>query len=83
MHQAVRSADIHKDAEVADAGDPSLFHFALGQFLEQALLFGGALFLNGRAFGEDRPVAAAVQLDDLQRDRPADPFGEGALGVLR
>ncbi len=83
MHQAVRPADVHEDAEVADAGDPALFDVALGQLLQQALLFGGALLLHGCALGEDRAVAAAVQLDDLKGDRPADPLSECALRVLR
>ncbi len=55
----------------------------LFQLAQQPLLLRGAALLRGGSFGEDGAVAAAVELDNLQRDRAADPFGERALGVLR
>src|SRR4030095_3166212 len=46
-------------------------------------LLGGALFLDGGALREDCAVATAVELDDFEGDRFADPLGEVVLSVLR
>ena len=83
VDEAVGAADVHEDAEVADAGDAAGTDVAFLQLQEEALLLGGALLLHGGALREDGAVAAAVELDDLQGDVLADPLGEGVLRVLR
>src|SRR5438105_2935424 len=82
MDESVGAADVDEDPEVADAGDCAGLDVPFLELEEEAFLFGGALFLDSSAFGKDRTVAAAVQLDDFEGDSLADPLGERVLSVL-
>ena len=76
MGEAVGPAEVDEDAEVADRGDLAAPDFALGELAQQALLLLSAPFLHGGALGEDGAVAAAVDLDHLHAQHPADLVGE-------
>src|SRR3990172_11355502 len=83
MHETTAPADVHEDAEVTDAGNAPGLDIAFFQLLEEALLLRGAPFLHGRALREDGAVATAVELYDLEGDRPSYPFGQRPLCILR
>ena len=82
VDQAVRTAYVNEDAEVADAGYAAGADLALVELPEEAFLLGGALLLHGRPLGDDGAVAAAVQLNDLNGESTSHPFREGLLGDL-
>ena len=74
--EAVGPTEVDEDAEVADRGDLAAADFTLGELAQQALLLLGAPLLHGRALGKDGAVAAAVDLDHLHAQPPADLVGE-------
>ena len=81
MDEAVGAAEVDEDAEAADAGDLARADLALAQLGEEAVLLLGAPFLHGGALGQDDPVAAAVDLDDLEAQVAADEVGEAAAAL--
>jgi hypothetical protein len=86
MNQAVGPAQVHKGAEIRDAGDDALEHVALVQGGQQPVLLVLAPIAHRRALGEDQTIPLPVHLHDFElhrlADEPRPPLFGVALGVL-
>ena len=76
MDQAVGAAEVDKRAKAGQAADDAPPHVTFLQLFEQVLLLLRAPLPPRRPVREDQAVAAAVDLDDLEGQRPVQPVAK-------
>ncbi len=82
MDQAIGPSQIDENAKVADAGDLAALDLALAQLGQEAVLLLGPPLLHGRPLRENDPVAATVNLDDLNAESLAHPGGQALIARI-
>ncbi len=82
VDEAIGAAEIDKCAKIAPARDPAAQHVSLIELIQQ--LAAAALLPHpvGLAVREYQPAAAAVHLDNLNRNGPALRFGDALLALV-
>jgi len=82
MHQAVRSAEIHKGAKVTQAADNALAYLALMEIIQQAILLILTPLPHGRPLRKDQAVAPPVELNDLEHQVLAHQLAQALDALL-
>ena len=77
MHQAIRPAQVHKHAEVANARHGAVADLPLAQFLQQPVLLLRTPLLKRGPLREDHPVPTPVDLDHFEPQRAAHGLRQG------
>ncbi len=65
MDQPIQPTQVDKQPEIGDLAEPPGAHLALRKFLQQILATRSAPFFGRSLLGKDKPLAAAVNLDDF------------------
>ena len=68
MHQAIRTVNIHKGAEIRQGSHTTRAHFAFFELIEQAFLERFTRLFQGRPFRQDQAAAATIDLDHPHAD---------------
>src|SRR5947209_5299661 len=71
MDEAIGTAEIDEGAEAGQVTDRAAPNLSGLELVEKLVFLFGALLLDGRALRKDEPVAAAIDLNNLQRKSPA------------
>ena len=72
MYQSISSADVDESAKICEAGDPTLAHFAFGQFFQDLVSDHVARFGTGSTFTKDQAMALSVDFDNTNSNRITD-----------
>ncbi len=79
MDESIGAAEVDESAETGQVADDATPYLSGLKLIEQFIFTLGALLLNCRALRQDKPVTAAIDLDDLERQTPVD-HGRQRLG---
>src|SRR5512135_172591 len=82
MDHPIHTAERNEYAKIGDAGHSARADIAFFQLGQETFFLTLAHFARGGAFGEDEPIAFAIQLDNLEAQFLSDQYAQVGFAAL-